>query len=58
MACPAADQACMKEAASGDIWGRGRQCGQGELCATVSGGKDSLSGREARSGMEFSSKYT
>lgn len=58
MSCPAADPACVKEAASGDILRRGRQCGQGELCATVSGMKDSLSGREAQSGMKFSNKYT
>ena len=35
----------VKEAASGDIRGKGRQCGQRELCAIVSGMKESLGQR-------------
>lgn len=43
MACPSSRLSLLvKEAASGYLRGRGRQCGQGELCATVSGMKESL----------------
>lgn len=46
MACPSSRLSLLvKEAASGDIRGRGRPCGQGELCATVSGMKESLGQR-------------